>query len=73
MKGVQRLSLKHTRQQSGLKVKKIAECLEVSRTHYYNLEKGITKIDSSKMKKLATLFGMSLIDLKKIIEEDTNE
>lgn len=64
------MTLKHIRQNSGLKVKKIAESLGVSRTHYYNLESGTTKIDLDKLEKLSNLFGISIIDLKKTIEGD---
>lgn len=67
------MTLKKIRQRSGLKVKKIAECLGVSRTHYYNLENGTTSIDLEKLEKLSDLFRTSIVDIKKAIEEGENE
>ncbi|EPY2274216.1 helix-turn-helix domain-containing protein [Clostridium sporogenes] len=67
------MTLKKHRQKSGLKVKKIAECLGISRVHYYNLENGTTTIDLEKLEKLSNLFRISIIDLEKAIREGKDE
>lgn len=67
------MTLKKYRQKSGLKVKKIAECLGISRVHYYNLENGTTSIDLEKLEKLSDLFRISIMEIKEAIEEEKYE
>lgn len=62
--------LKKIRISSGLKVNKIANELDISRRHYYNLEDGNTKLNSEKLDKLSVLFKVKKSVLEKIIEED---
>lgn len=63
------LKLKDLRLESGLKVKKIAKELGISRTHLYNLENGIHKVDPLKKEKLAYLYRVDIC----IIEEACKE
>ncbi|WP_315120964.1 helix-turn-helix transcriptional regulator [uncultured Clostridium sp.] len=67
------MTLKEIRLKSGIKVKKIADCLGVSRTHYYNLENGTTEMNLEKEEKLSKLFGISIVVLRKAMEVNTNE
>lgn len=53
------MNLKEIRKESGLKVKKIAEVLGISRSHYYQLENGNTKLSDDKIEKLSKLFHVS--------------
>ena len=62
-------NLKQIRKDSGIKVKKIAEKLNISREHYYNLEKGITPFDLKKLEKLSKLFGIDIVELSNLIKE----
>lgn len=51
--------LKQKRINSGLKAKKIAELLGISRVQFYNLENRKYKIDSKKAKVLSELYKCS--------------
>lgn len=64
--------LKQIRKDSGIKVKKIAEKLNISREHYYNLEKGITPFDLKKLNTLSKLFEMDIVELSNLIKEESN-
>lgn len=61
--------LKQLRENSGLKVNKIAEKLQISRVHYYNYEHGITIPDHEKKLILAELFKVSIEDIEKCFKE----
>ncbi len=62
--------LKQIRKDSGIKVKKIAEKLSISREHYYNLEKGITPFDLEKLNILSKLFEVDIVELSNLIKEE---
>lgn len=62
--------LKQIRKDSGIKVKKIAEKLSISREHYYNLEKGITPFDLEKLNILSKLFEVDIVELSNSIKEE---
>lgn len=62
--------LKQIRKDSGIKVKKIAEKLSISREHYYNLEKGITPFDLEKLNVLSKLFEVDIVELSNLIKEE---
>ena len=61
------MELKQIRKDSGLKVVKIAEVLDITRHHYYDLEKGSTPFSNDKIQKLARLFGVDYSYLKEVI------
>ena len=63
-------TLKEIRKNSGLKVKKIAQKLNISRRHYYSLENYTTKITDDKIKLLASLFQITYEELKEVIENE---
>lgn len=56
--------LKEIRKRSGLKVSKIALELGVSREHYYQLEKGNTKLTKDKIEVLSKLFNVSKKEIR---------
>lgn len=64
--------LKQIRKDSGIKVKKIAEKLGISREHYYNLEKGITPFDLDRLNVLSKLFEVDIVELSDSIREEVN-
>lgn len=64
--------LKQIRKDSGIKVKKIAEKLGISREHYYNLEKGITPFDLEKLSVLSKLFEVDIVELSNLIKEESD-
>lgn len=57
--------LRQARINSGLKVKKIASELKITRSHYYNLERGITKITDDKAEILAKLLNIPKSEVKR--------
>lgn len=61
------MELKEIRKNSGLKVNKISQVLQISRCHYYALEKGKTKFTNDKIQKLASLFNVDYQYLKEVI------
>ncbi|KEI75924.1 helix-turn-helix domain-containing protein [Clostridium botulinum] len=60
------MTLKDLRIESGLKAYKIAECLGISRTQLYNLEKGKYKIDKLKLEKLCKVYCKDIEELLSI-------
>ncbi|MBN3406364.1 transcriptional regulator [Clostridium botulinum] len=50
------MTLKDLRIESGLKARKVAEYLGISREHLYNLEKGKYKLDKLKLEKLCEVY-----------------
>lgn len=64
--------LKQVRKDSGIKVKKIAEKLGISREHYYNLEKGNTAFDLEKLNILSKIFEMDIVELSNLIKEESD-
>lgn len=61
--------LRQARINSGLKVKKIASELKITRAHYYNLERGITKITDDKAEILAKLLNIPKSEVKRCENE----
>lgn len=61
--------VRQARLNSGLKVKKIANILNIGRSHYYNLEAGNTKITEDKAEKLAKAIDLD----KEIILKELGE
>lgn len=50
--------IRQARQQSGLKVNKIANMLGIARSHYYNLESGYTKITDDRAEQLSKILNL---------------
>ncbi len=63
------MTLKELREESGLKAKKIASKLGISRTQLYNLEKGIHKPDLLKIEKFAAIYDVPIVTITKAVEE----
>lgn len=57
--------LRQIRKESGLKVQKIADLINVSRMQYYNYENGKCKIPQDKLVTLAKIFKVPIRELKK--------
>jgi putative transcriptional regulator len=69
------MTLKELRLESGLKVKKIAEQLGISRSQMYFIETARSKPDKLKIEKLASIYKLSEDEIKKAWEaqyEQTN-
>ncbi|MFV3013610.1 helix-turn-helix domain-containing protein [Clostridium botulinum] len=60
------MTLKDLRIESGLKARKVAEYLGVSRTQLYNLEKGKCKLDKLKLEKLCKVYCKDIEELLSI-------
>ncbi|EJP6471411.1 helix-turn-helix domain-containing protein [Clostridium botulinum] len=60
------MTLKDLRIESGLKARKVAEHLGISRTHLYNLEKGKYKLDKLKIEKLCKVYCKDIEELLSI-------
>jgi transcriptional regulator with XRE-family HTH domain len=67
------MNLKELRLRSGLKQKKIAEHLGITRNQYYYIENGVSKPKSSKVTLLATIFNCSELEILKAWEVKRNE
>lgn len=63
------MTLEELRIESGIKAYKIAEKLSVSREQYRNLEKGIYKLNNSKVEKLCEVFRKSKAEIIQAIGE----
>ena len=63
------MGLKDIRENTGLKVWKVAEYLGISRRHYYRIESKQAKLDNAKAEKLSHLFGVSVTEIIKAWEE----
>ncbi|WMJ81932.1 helix-turn-helix transcriptional regulator [Clostridium sp. MB40-C1] len=61
------MTLKDLRLESGLKARKVAEHLGVSRTQLYNLEKGKYKLDKLKLEKLSEVYCKDINELRLIV------
>lgn len=61
------MTLKDLRIESGLKAAKVAEALDISRTHLYNLENNKYRLDKLKIKALSNLYNKSEEEILKII------
>lgn len=66
------MNLKELRIDSGLKAKKIAKLLGVSRIQLYNYENNRCKIDDKRIKRLAGIYKVPCRLIKEIVES-TNE
>ncbi|MDS1005326.1 helix-turn-helix transcriptional regulator [Clostridium sporogenes] len=60
------MTLKDLRIESGLKARKVAEYLGISRTQLYNLEKGKYKLDKLKLEKLCKVYCKDIEELLSI-------
>ena len=67
------MTLKDLRIESGLKAAKVAEVLDISRTHLYNLENNKYRLDKLKIKALSSLYNKSEDEILKIIGGNQNE
>lgn len=63
------MTLEELRKINGLKANHIAKELGISRVQYRNYETGKFKPNLDNCDKLARMFGISLIEIKKILEE----
>lgn len=62
--------LKQLRYDSGLKSKKVAEILGISRVQLNNLENGLYKISEDKIIKLSIIYNIDKDNLEKMIKEE---
>lgn len=62
------MNLKDLRIDSGLKAKKVAELLNVSRIQLYNYENNKSKVNEERLKKLSKIYKVSYKELKKSLE-----
>lgn len=67
------MTLKEFRYISGLKSRKIAEILGISRVQLNNLEKGIYKLDKLKIEKLCKVYNVNENKILRAWEESRNE
>ncbi|MDM0609432.1 MAG: helix-turn-helix transcriptional regulator [Clostridium perfringens] len=65
------MTLRSVRINSGLKAKKIADDLGISRVQLYNLEKGINKITDDKIVKLSEIYNIPKSKILSIIKEES--
>lgn len=65
------MTLRSIRINSGLKAKKVADDLGVSRVQLYNLEKGINKFTDDKIIKLSEIYNIPKSEILSIIEEES--
>lgn len=63
------MNIKEMRLEKGLKAKKVAEELGISRIQLCNLEKGLYKFNEPKIEMLSKLYGTSISEIKKAIKE----
>lgn len=61
------MTLKDLRIESGLKAAKVAEALDISRVHLYNLENNKYRLDKLKIKALSNLYNKTEEEILKII------
>lgn len=61
------MTLKDLRVKSGLKAAKVAEMLDISRTHLYNLENNKYKLDKLKIKAICDLYNKTEEEILGII------
>jgi putative transcriptional regulator len=66
------MTLRELRKESGLKMYKLAETLNISRQQYRNIESGKYRISSDKVEKLAEKFGKEPLEILKAWEEGKN-
>lgn len=62
------MTLRDLRKDSGVKAKKIAEKLGISRTQFYNLENGLYKFSDDKIEKLSEIYNLSENEIRLIIQ-----
>ncbi|MDU6296053.1 helix-turn-helix transcriptional regulator [Clostridium celatum] len=67
------MTLKDLRIESGLKAAKVAETLDISRTHLYNLENNKYRLDKLKIKALSNLYNKTEEEILKIIGGSQND
>ncbi|WP_195238434.1 helix-turn-helix domain-containing protein [Clostridium perfringens] len=65
------MSLRSIRIDSGLKAKKVADDLGISRVQLYNLENGINKLTDDKIVKLSEIYNISKSEILSSIKEET--
>ncbi|KHO39184.1 hypothetical protein OR62_06755 [Clostridium tetani] len=67
------MTLKDFRIISGIKAKKIAEILGISRAQLNNLEKGVYRLSKLKVEKLCEVYSVKEEDILQAWEESKNE
>ncbi len=67
--------IRSIRESKGYSQEKIADLLHLTQASYARFERGATKTDLELVRKIADLFGMSLVDLisypKKLVDPDS--
>ncbi len=63
------MTLEQIRKESGYKAYKVAEKLKISRVQYRNIEKGLYKVDNSKIEKLCEVFEKTRSEIIESIGE----
>jgi len=67
--GEQKMDLKQLRKNTGVKLIKLAETLEISRQQYSNIEKGRGRMNSGRIEKLSIKFNVEPLLILKAWEE----